>query len=54
VDVLAVIHEEAARAGVFGDEVAARGHRLEEWSFAWERPPQRPLETYGAVLVLGG
>jgi GMP synthase-like glutamine amidotransferase len=54
VDVLAVIHEEAARAGVFGDEVAARGHRLEEWSFAWERPPHRPLETYGAVLVLGG
>jgi len=49
-----VIHEEAARAGVFGDEVAARGHRLEEWSFAWERPLQRPLETYGAVLVLGG
>jgi len=49
-----VIHEEAARAGVFGDEVAARGHRLEEWSFAWERPPHRPLETYGAVLVLGG
>ena len=49
-----MIHEEAARAGVFGDEVAARGHRLEEWSFAWERPPHRPLETYGAVLVLGG
>jgi GMP synthase (glutamine-hydrolysing) len=54
VDVLAVIHDETARAGVFGDEVAARGHRLEEWSFAWERPLQRSLETFGAVLVLGG
>ena len=49
-----MIHGETVRAGVFGDEVAARGHRLEEWSFAWERPLQRPLETYGAVLVFGG
>ena len=53
-DVLAVIHGETVRAGVFGDEVVARGHRLEEWSFGWERPLQRPLETYGAVLVFGG
>ncbi len=49
-----MIHGEAVGAGVFGDEIAARGHRLEEWSPAWERPLQRPLDAYGAVLVFGG
>jgi GMP synthase (glutamine-hydrolysing) len=53
-DVLAVIHGEKVRAGVFGDAVAARGHRLEEWSLAWGTPMQRPLDAYGAVLVFGG
>jgi GMP synthase (glutamine-hydrolysing) len=54
VDVLAVIHGEQVRAGVFGDVVARRGHRLEEWSHAWGSPPPRSLQTYGAVLVFGG
>ncbi len=49
-----MIHGETVGAGVFGDEIAARGHRLEEWSPAWEQPLQRPLEAYGAVLVFGG
>jgi GMP synthase (glutamine-hydrolysing) len=53
-DVLAVIHGEKARAGVFGDAVAARGHRLEEWSLAWDTSLPRPLDAYGAVLVFGG
>jgi GMP synthase (glutamine-hydrolysing) len=53
-DVLAVIHGEKVRAGVFGDAVAARGHRLEEWSLAWGTSPPRPLDAYGAVLVFGG
>jgi GMP synthase (glutamine-hydrolysing) len=53
-DVLAVIHGEKVRAGVFGDVVAERGHRLEEWSLAWETPLPRPLDAYGAVLVFGG
>jgi GMP synthase (glutamine-hydrolysing) len=53
-DVLAVIHGEKVRAGVFGDAVAARGHRLEEWSLAWGTPMQLPLDSYGAVLVFGG
>ena len=53
-DVLAVIHGEKVRAGVFGDAVAARGHQLEEWSLAWGTPMQRPLDAYGAVLVFGG
>jgi GMP synthase (glutamine-hydrolysing) len=54
VNVLAVIHGEKVRAGVFGDAVAAAGHRLEEWSLAWDSPLPRPLDDYGAVLVFGG
>jgi GMP synthase (glutamine-hydrolysing) len=53
-DVLAVIHGDKVRAGVFGDVVAARGHRLEEWSLAWGTPLPRPLDAYGSVLVFGG
>jgi GMP synthase (glutamine-hydrolysing) len=53
-DVLSVIHGEKVRAGVFGDAIAARGHRLEEWSLAWGTPLPRPLDAYGAVLVFGG
>jgi hypothetical protein len=53
-DVLAVIHGEKVRAGVFGDAVARAGHRLEEWSLAWGTSPPRPLDAYGAVLVFGG
>jgi GMP synthase (glutamine-hydrolysing) len=54
VDVLALIHGESVRAGVFGDEVEARGHRLEEWSLAWGVPLPRPVDDYAAVLVFGG
>jgi GMP synthase (glutamine-hydrolysing) len=54
VDVLAVIHGEAVRAGVFADAIAERGHRLEEWSLAWDRPLPQPLDAYGAVVVFGG
>lgn len=53
-DVLAVIHGEKVRAGVFGDAVAARGHRLDEWSLAWDTSLPHPLDSYGAVLVFGG
>ena len=53
-DVLAVIHGERVRAGVFGDVVRERGHRLDEWSLAWETPLSQPLDSYGAVLVFGG
>lgn len=54
VHVLAVIHGEKVRAGIFGDALAERGHELEEWSLAWGTPPPRPLDAYGAVLVFGG
>src|SRR5919108_293538 len=53
-DILAVIHGEKVRAGIFGDVVEERGHRLEEWSLAWGTPLPRPLDAYGAVLVFGG
>jgi GMP synthase (glutamine-hydrolysing) len=53
-DVLAVIHGEKARAGIFGAAVVERGHALDEWSLAWGTPPPRPLDSYGAVLVFGG
>jgi GMP synthase (glutamine-hydrolysing) len=53
-DFLAVIHGESVRSGVFGDVVRERGHGLEEWSLAWDKPLPRPLDAYGAVLVFGG
>ncbi|MFN2468120.1 MAG: type 1 glutamine amidotransferase [Gaiellaceae bacterium] len=53
-NILSIIHGEEVRAGVFGEVVASRGHVLEEWSLAWETPPVRPLDDYGAVLVFGG
>jgi GMP synthase (glutamine-hydrolysing) len=52
--VLALIHGEAVRAGVFGEVVARRGHMIEEWSLAWGTPLPRPLDAYGGVLVFGG
>ena len=53
-NVLAVIHGDKVRSGVFGEGVAAAGHQLEEWSLAWDTPLPRPLDDYGAVLVFGG
>lgn len=53
-DVLAIIHGSNARAGIFGDVVEELGHRLDEWSLAWETPIPKPLDSYGAVLVFGG
>jgi GMP synthase (glutamine-hydrolysing) len=53
-DVLAVIHGDEARSGVFADAAAARGDRIEEWSIAPGSPPPRPLDHYGAVIVFGG
>ena len=54
VHVLAVIHGSDGRPELFGDVVRERGHELEEWSLAWDRPLERPLADYGAVLVFGG
>jgi GMP synthase (glutamine-hydrolysing) len=54
VHVLGVIHGENVRAGIFEDVLAERGHELEEWSLAWDTPPPRPLDAYGAVIIFGG
>jgi GMP synthase (glutamine-hydrolysing) len=53
-NLLAVIHGGKVRAGVFGPVVEERGHRLEEWSLAWDTPLPRPLDAYDGVLVFGG
>jgi len=54
VDVLALIHGDEARSGVFADAAEARGDRIEEWSIAWGTPPPRPIDAYEAVIVFGG
>ena len=50
-DVLAVIHGDEARSGIFGPAAAARGHAIEEWSIGSGSPPSRPLDHDGAVIV---
>jgi GMP synthase-like glutamine amidotransferase len=50
VDVLALIHGEEVRPGVFAEVAQARGDRLEEWSTAWDEPLPRPLDAYDPLL----
>ncbi|HET7568565.1 MAG TPA: type 1 glutamine amidotransferase [Gaiellaceae bacterium] len=52
--VLSVVHTDEARTELFAPVVAEAGHRLDEWSFAWNTGPPRPLDTYDAFLVFGG
>jgi GMP synthase (glutamine-hydrolysing) len=52
--VLAVVHGEEVRSGIFAEPVAADGHELEEWSIARRPAPSRPLSSYDAVFVFGG
>jgi GMP synthase-like glutamine amidotransferase len=54
VEVLALVHEDDARSGVFADAIAAVGGRLEEASYALGSPPSRDPEEYDAVVFLGG
>jgi GMP synthase (glutamine-hydrolysing) len=51
--VLSIIHGENARSALFGEEVCAAGHELEERSYAFGEAPARP-EGYDAVMVFGG
>lgn len=53
-DVLAIVHGENAGPELFADVVREAGHRLDEWSLAWETPLPLPLDSYDAVLVFGG
>ena len=52
--VLAVVHGDEVRSGVFAEPIAAGGHELEEWSIARAPAPTRPLEAYDAAIVFGG
>jgi len=52
--VLAVVHGDEVRSGVFADPIAAGGHELEEWSVARRPSPSRPLQDYDAAIVFGG
>jgi GMP synthase (glutamine-hydrolysing) len=54
VQVLSIVHSPGARAGVFADAVAVRGHTLDEWVIPREPAPPAPVESYDAVLVFGG
>ena len=50
---LAIVHEEDAGPGVFGDEARARGWKVDAWMIATSDPPRAP-KTYDAVLTFGG
>ena len=50
-NVLALVHGEQVRSGVFADAIRGAGHRLEERSFLAGRPE---LGGADAVIVLGG
>ncbi len=51
--VLAIVHQQDAGPGVFGEAIRAAGGAVEEWDIAVAEPPADPL-GYDAVLVLGG
>ncbi len=52
--VLAIVHEDHAGPGVFGETIRERGDTLAEWMVPTAaEPPGDPLD-YDAVLVLGG
>jgi GMP synthase (glutamine-hydrolysing) len=54
VNVLSLVHGEDVRTELFAPVIAEAGHRLDEWSFASQAAPPRPLESYDAVFVFGG
>jgi GMP synthase-like glutamine amidotransferase len=52
--VLALVHHADAGVGVFGAEIARRGHEVEEWEPSAAAGLPRPLADYGAVIAFGG
>ena len=55
--VLALVHQDDAPPGTFGDVVAHHGHDLEVRSLvpgAGEGPPRDAAKSYGAVMLFGG
>lgn len=54
-EVLAVVHQDDAPPGTFGDVVREHGHSIEVRSFAaGESPPGDAAERFGAVMIFGG
>ena len=51
--ILALVHQDDARSGVFAEAAASAGHELDERSFATGERPDDP-DGYGAAVVLGG
>ena len=41
--VLSVVHGHEARTELFAPVVAEAGHKLDEWSFAWNTAPPRAV-----------
>jgi GMP synthase (glutamine-hydrolysing) len=52
--VLAIVHEDHAGPGVFGEMTRERGDVLEEWMVPTTAEPPGDTLDYDAVLVLGG
>jgi GMP synthase-like glutamine amidotransferase len=53
-EVLALVHEDDARSGVFAEAIASAGGHLEEASYPLGPPPSRDPADYDAVVILGG
>ena len=52
--VLAISHQMDAGPGVFGEEVRARGHQLDEWLLPNGGPAPAEPAGYDAVMTFGG
>jgi GMP synthase (glutamine-hydrolysing) len=52
--VLAIVHQPDAGPGVYSQQIAASGARLETWMLPTEDAPPRELSEYAAVLTFGG
>ncbi|MGZ8622246.1 MAG: type 1 glutamine amidotransferase [Solirubrobacterales bacterium] len=51
---LAIVHQEDAGPGVFAEELAAQGVRLDTWRIPDQADPPPDLADYEAVMTFGG
>ncbi len=51
---LAIVHQEDAGPGVFADELASQGVRLDTWRIPDKADPPPDLADYDAVMTFGG
>jgi GMP synthase-like glutamine amidotransferase len=54
VRILSIRHPGGGHAGVLGARADAAGEQLDEWTPASEDAPPSPVESYDALVVLGG